>query len=854
MPLGSPAVVGPTSVCSEAVLVVGHLDGATVNVLQDGQSVGKLEGARGGNAAIPIDRTRLKVGHRLVATQELGSEASAPSPKGVEVEKALNGTVGNPHALYRCAQSVTVANCSPGAQIELVQQGVVIGRDQAFGDVARIKLAAGSGLSSKRVDFRQTLCTGATQVSMGRQPTAAPTVARGLLPTPSFALPPKECHTALSLATITPGAEVTLRRNGNTIFAGSISDPVMNLHLGALSAGETLTASQSLPRCKLLSNERAVTVSPLGDLVPPGIDGPICRGAHRITLSRLEPGAIVRVFADGQELGRWETSSDRLLVDLAMPPGAAITAQQELCGKVSPRSREYVLGGGGGRWFLVEDASGKPLAATAFAVHAALVRTGKIVMFSGDQHSPEASIAHRYGPCQLFDCDSLTIEQVDAPTTDVFCSGHALMADGRLLVAGGTESFPPGGGAHGPLGHFPGLPDSWIFDPVADAGGNHWTRHPSMRRGRWYPTLLTMADGRVLAMNGHPEGTAPASDHNNDALETSDGGAWTWLGRSPQLTNAPTSHYYPRIFVGPSGKVFSATPLDPEGGQPPKSGNWDPNSGGVDWKHQVPPPSGWDGRDDLGWPYALLPLFEDEDPAKSFRFFVLIAGMKAPWITDLGTPADPNPSPAWKPFGNRRRRLHSMLVSLANSWVMLCGGVRDRNDDNTAEKEPEFLAWNGDAWAWASGRRASASVPRNYHTSTLLMPDGRVFVAGSNINAQSGFANVRRLEVEIYAPWYCCYDRPRIVAAPRELDTGQTLNVEVRGGEAERLVLIRAGSSTHSFNPDERHISLIARKGEEEGSYWAPVPQRPVTVPGWYLLFAVTADGAPSEGVWVKLP
>jgi hypothetical protein len=137
---------------------------------------------------------------------------------------------------------------------------------------------------------------------------------------------------------------------------------------------------------------------------------------------------------------------------------------------------------------------------------------------------------------------------------------------------------------------------------------------------------------------------------------------------------------------------------------------------------------------------------------------------------------------------------------------------------------------------------------------TPIHADGRVFVAGSNKNAEPGFADRRREEVEIYAPWYCCHYRPRIVAAPRELDTGQQLSMEVRGGEVERLVLIRAGSSTHSFNSDERHISLIARKGDDEGSYWAPIPKRPVTVPGWYLAFAVTAAEVPSEGVWVKVP
>ncbi|MFI4990509.1 MAG: galactose oxidase-like domain-containing protein [Solirubrobacterales bacterium] len=853
MPVGAPAILGPVSTCSEIVRVVGHLEGSTLEVLQDGVVLGSLASAPGGDAAVAIDRSRLQVGHTLLATQRaVSGERSGPSPKGVAVEQPLNGPVGLPYPTYQCAESFVVTGCSPGATIEIMQSNKVIASGTAVGDIARVFLASGASVSSHRVDVRQILCNGDSRMTNFAEPVPAPTVDGRHLPIPLFVARVQRCQTAVRLDGIVPGARVTLGRGGQTIFDGSVPDSRVNVRLGALEENEELTVLQALPRCELQSAEGKVTVAPLADLTPPRLDGPLCKGPRRIDVSRLEPGAIVKVFADGQELGEWQTAEDHLVIDLAIPANATVTATQALCEKLSPPSRPYALGSGAGRWFLAEDATGGDMKANAFAIHAALMRTGKIVMFSGDQHFDQENIAHVFGPCELLDCETLSLETVDAPLTDVFCCGHAVMPDGRLLVAGGTEHFPKSDGPH--ADHFPGLADTWIFNPIPDPGENHWRHLAPMRHGRWYPTLLALLDGRVLALSGHPEESS-TTPHINSDMEVNDGTRWTFLGDSVDLSAPDFDHFYPRVYVGPSGEVFSATALISQDGQPGTSGRWRPGSGNVDWEHLSPPIKGqWEGRDSYAYPGTLLPMFEQEDPQSSFRFFLLIAGVAVPWIADLGTPTHPIDKPEWEPFGTRRERLHSTLVSLADSDVMLMGGVGKHDDDSTAVKEPELLSWTGNAWGWGSGPRPKAAIPRGYHTTTLLMPDGRVFVAGSNVNGSPGPPAVRRLEVEIFAPWYCCADRPRIIAAPREIDTGQErFEVDVRGGEIARFTLVRGGSSTHSFNPDERHISLIARKGEE-GSYWARVPPHPVIVPGWYLLFAVTDYNVPSEAVWIRFP
>ena len=74
--------------------------------------------------------------------------------------------------------------------------------------------------------------------------------------------------------------------------------------------------------------------------------------------------------------------------------------------------------------------------------------------------------------------------QVD---TMLFCSGHALMADGRLMISGGHKADGEG------------LDITTIFDP---AGESFIQNLPKMAFGRWYPTVTELTDGRMLTMAG----------------------------------------------------------------------------------------------------------------------------------------------------------------------------------------------------------------------------------------------------------------------------------------------------------------------------------------------------------------
>lgn len=96
-----------------------------------------------------------------------------------------------------------------------------------------------------------------------------------------------------------------------------------------------------------------------------------------------------------------------------------------------------------------------------------------------------------------------TLQPIDAPTTDVFCSGHAFVPDGRLLVSGGNEKWLNVAASTGHpdphFNHHTGLRDTWTFHPLPDRDGKYWRREEPMAGGRWYPSLVTLSGGDLLA-------------------------------------------------------------------------------------------------------------------------------------------------------------------------------------------------------------------------------------------------------------------------------------------------------------------------------------------------------------------
>ena len=121
-------------------------------------------------------------------------------------------------------------------------------------------------------------------------------------------------------------------------------------------------------------------------------------------------------------------------------------------------------------------------------------------------------------------------------------------------------------------------------------------------------------------------------------------------------------------------------------------------------------------------------------------------------------------TPTWRNTASMsiaRRQLNATL--LPDGTVLVSGGTYGAGTNNTATPVFHAESWNPATGTWT--QLASASVPRLYHSSALLLPDGRVLVTGGN--------NYR--SAEVFSPRTCSRARGRrCPACPRASPTAST--------------------------------------------------------------------------------
>jgi len=150
------------------------------------------------------------------------------------------------------------------------------------------------------------------------------------------------------------------------------------------------------------------------------------------------------------------------------------------------------------------------------------------------------------------------------------------------------------------------------------------------------------------------------------------------------------------------------------------------------------------------------------------------------------------------------------------------------------------------------------SVRRHYHGTALLLPDGRVALAGHTKEWNKSPVEVNQFAIEVISPSY-------LFRGPRPLVThigfvgsmigyGQEVTISVdRSADIARVALIRPGSVTHQLNTDQRYVGLtITQRTNGSLTVNAP-PESGIAPPGYYMLFVVDNRGVPSVGQFVRL-
>jgi hypothetical protein len=210
------------------------------------------------------------------------------------------------------------------------------------------------------------------------------------------------------------------------------------------------------------------------------------------------------------------------------------------------------------------------------------------------------------------------------------------------------------------------------------------------------------------------------------------------------------------------------------------------------------------------------------------------------------------PSPTWRPVASMAfARTYHTLTVLPDGTVLSTGGGPTTAATDTARAVKPVELWSPSTETWTT--LGSMSAPRLYHSSALLLPDGRVVIEGGGRFDDATYPT-DQFNAEIYAPPYLFRGpRPAITSAPARIQLGQAFTIQTPdAARIARVSLIRYGSVTHTINMAQRFLPLTFTAGSGSLTVAAPANANLAT-PGNYMLFLVDTNGVPSMAATVRL-
>ena len=440
-------------------------------------------------------------------------------------------------------------------------------------------------------------------------------------------------------------------------------------------------------------------------------------------------------------------------------------------------------------------------------VHMAPTTTGKIMVWDGFEAAVNSE--------RLWDPATGTFTPVPNGR-NLFCSAHVTLPDGRLFVAGGHIEANLG------------TKDLNIFNP----NDNSWFRGPDMARGRWYPTATTLPDGRVLVVSGDnitldaPGLPVPLKNGSETLPEIYDVNTNTW---TPLPAGQRRMPLYPFMFVLPDGRVVDAGPDLQTRTLNTTTGQWtNVATSTVDGHSAV-----------MYRPGKILKTGTWADP----DYPGIVSSNRAEKIdfTEAG--------PQWRAAApmNHGRSYHT-LTALPDGTVLASGGGSETDGIDVSKAVFPAEIWDPETDKWTEV--ASQQRPRLYHSSSILLPDGRVLLAGGGAFAPA----TNEANAEIYSPPYLFKgNRPTITSAPSVLQYGQSFTINTPdAANIQSVSLVRMGSVTHNFDMDQR-FQYLNITGSTSNSVTVTAPSNNnVAPPGYYYLHVVNGNGVPSVAKMLK--
>jgi hypothetical protein len=523
-------------------------------------------------------------------------------------------------------------------------------------------------------------------------------------------------------------------------------------------------------------------------------------------------------------------------------------------------------------------------------IHLSLLPNGKLLFWGRDKRqlfNPSSGQFewfddYGYTTARVWDPFYKTFTNVDLGSindhskTNLFCSGHSFLPDGRLLVTGGHRVAEEFGHPEFPFAESLGSANTNIFDYKT----NQWSLGPVMNNGRWYPFNVTLGNGETLIVSGTyfdtiTSGVLRTAYNKIPQIYSLSGTMRDVKDVQVALPGASVIDNYPRLHLLSDGRVsvsvaggnnvqnYVLTPSATNG-----EGLWQ-SAPSQNFTHTTGTSVMYD-KDKILFPgggFNTTPQNETETLTRQSNGNLL-------WTAE--------PAANWMTY----KRMHQTGTVLPDGKVLITGGTPCTGSNNVACDPGAALTtpelWDPTTRMWTS--MVQHQETRVYHSTAILLPDGRVLVGGGGRPAAQGevppgqppcltstvstpnASECRKFghnNVEIFMPPYffvagsngTLAPRPAITSAPKEITYGQQFTVgvgaaavpggNVNANDVEAAALIRLGSVTHGINQDQRRLTLtIGSRAENGRSLMLTAPANGNECPpGYYMLFLLKRNG-----------
>ncbi|KAL0438459.1 UNVERIFIED_CONTAM: Aldehyde oxidase GLOX1 [Sesamum latifolium] len=502
------------------------------------------------------------------------------------------------------------------------------------------------------------------------------------------------------------------------------------------------------------------------------------------------------------------------------------------------------------------------------AMHMQLLHTDRVVMFDRTDFGL-SNISLPDGKCRRdpndtvvpVDCTAHSVEYDVASNsirplmvlTDVWCSSGAVLPDGTLVQ---TEGFNDGDHA------------VRIYEPCRNSTCDWREISRGLTQRRWYATNHILPDGRQIVIGGrrqfnyefYPKTSSADGSYNLPFLvQTND----------PRIEN----NLYPFVFLNGDGNLFIFANN--------RAILFNYLNGSVVRTYPTIP-----GGDPRSYPSTgsavLLPLKNNAETevlvcggAPKGAYVRANNGDFVGALNTCGRIRINDLNPQWVMETMPMGRVMSDMVLLPNGEVLIINGAGSGTAGWELGRSPLLapVIYRPDN---PVGSRFEVqnpnTTPRMYHSTAVLLRDGRVLVGGSNPHIYYNFTGVlfpTDLTLEAFSPRYLdpklAYLRPKIISPDSQSKIGYGQQLPIRftippgrlNSTSVMVTMVAPSFNTHSFSMNQRLLVLtrgdVTAVGRSTYQVRLGTPgSGNLAPPGYYLVFVVHQD-IPSEGIWVQI-